>query len=182
MRVISGIRKGHRLKSPSGMETRPTEDKVKESLFNILGPISNEAKILDLFAGSGSIGIEFLSRGAKECYFIDKSINSIKTIKLNLDHTKLQDRSQVFKLDSLRFLSRASREGLKFDYIYVDPPFKEIGLFVTVLENIYKKDILSEDGLVLVEHTEELNIDKDQLYLVDKRKYGSKYISFYKMI
>ena len=84
MRVISGSRKGHKLKSPKGENTRPTEDRIKESIFNILGNIKNNSLVLDLFAGTGSIGIEFLSRGAESCYFIDLSNDSIKIIKENL--------------------------------------------------------------------------------------------------
>lgn len=180
MRVISGIRRGHKLKAPAGMDVRPTEDRVKESLFNILGTISPEALVLDMFAGSGGIGIEFLSRGARECYFLDKSRDSIKIIGENLSHTKLEEAAKVIKTDSLRFLDRAESMGLSFDYIYVDPPFKEAELFTKVLEKISKKDILGSDGLVLVEHEGEISLGEGDLSLVDERKYGNKYISFYK--
>ena len=81
MRVISGLKRGHKLKAPKGLEVRPTEDKIKESLFNILGYIDKDSLVLDLFGGSGSIGIEFLSRGARVCYFVDISSNSISYIK-----------------------------------------------------------------------------------------------------
>lgn len=182
MRVIAGLRKGHRLKAPAGMETRPTEDRVKESLFNIIGAINTESLTLDLFAGSGSIGIEFLSRGGKISYFIDRSATSIKTINMNLEHTKLQDQARVYKMDSLRFVDRASRDGLKFDYVYIDPPFKEVELFTKILEKIYKKDILNKDGLILVEHTEEIDLGQAEFTLVDKRDYGAKFISFYKKL
>ncbi len=180
MRVISGLRRGHRLKAPSGMETRPTEDKVKESLFNILGKISSDARVLDLFAGSGAIGLEFLSRGAKEAVFIDKSNPSISCIKDNIAHTKFEENSIVMKMDSLRYLDKADMLGEKFDYIYVDPPFKEVELFIKILEKIDKKDILSKDGIILVEHVEELILENTELKLIDERSYGGKYISFYR--
>lgn len=180
MRVVSGLRKGHRLKSPNGMDVRPTEDRVKESLFNILGTISTDSQVLDLFAGSGGIGIEFLSRGAAKCIFVDKSINSIKTIHMNIEHTKFEEQSEIIKMDSLRFLDRAESRNLDFDYIYIDPPFEDIELFIKTLEKILKKDILNKDGLILVEHTKELDIEDIGLSLIDKRNYGSKYISFFK--
>ena len=124
MRVISGLKKGHKLKAPKGLEVRPTEDKIKESLFNILGNIDKDSLVLDLFGGSGSIGIEFLSRGARACYFVDISSNSISYIKDNLSHTGLNELANVIKSDSVKAIKQLSNRNLKFDYIYIDPPFR----------------------------------------------------------
>jgi 16S rRNA (guanine(966)-N(2))-methyltransferase RsmD len=182
LRVISGDKKGHRLKAPKGFDVRPTEDKIKESIFNILKPLKIEFTVLDLFAGSGSIGIEFLSRGAKKVYFIDVKQNSIDIIKENLRHTKLEDKSTVLKLEANRALRKFLKDNLKFDYIYLDPPFKNHELLFNVVDYITKHDLLEKNGLILIEHEKELNLklNINNFYRCDYRNYGSKSISFYK--
>lgn len=184
MRVISGLRKGHKLKSPKGKDVRPTEDRVKESLFNILKNIDENAIILDGFAGSGGIGIEFLSRGAKTCYFIDKSVESIKIIEENLRHTKLKEQSIVIKKDLLLGIKDFKNDNIKFDYIYLDPPFKELNLIQNVLKEISINDILNINGKIIIEHEKELELE-DVLYNFEKydyRKYGSKSVTFYRKL
>lgn len=184
MRVISGLRKGHKLKSPKGKDVRPTEDRVKESLFNILKNIDENAIILDGFAGSGGIGIEFLSRGAKICYFIDRSVESIKKIEENLRHTKLKEQSIVIKKDLLLGIKDFKNDNIKFDYIYLDPPFKELNLIQNVLKEISINDILNINGKIIIEHEKELELE-DVLYNFEKydyRKYGSKSVTFYRKL
>ncbi len=129
MRVISGLRKGHKLKSPKGQDIRPTEDRIKESLFNIIGPLKKESLVLDLFAGTGSIGIEFLSRGAKFVYFIDSSNESIRIIKDNLSLTKFLDSASIHKMDSINSIKFLREKGILFDYIFIDPPYEKHNLF-----------------------------------------------------
>lgn len=182
MRVISGLRKGHRLIAPKGMDVRPTEDKIKESLFNILGPIGPEARVLDLFAGSGSIGIEFLSRGAKIAYFVDVNPKSIIAIRENLMHTKLMDSAEILKSHALRALKTLKNKDLKFDYIYLDPPYDKIGLLMEVIERIAELKILAEDGLLIVEHDSRHLFEEEvfRFKKVDERKYKAKTISFLK--
>ena len=180
LRVISGTKKGYKLKGPKGKDTRPTEDRVKESLFNILGYINEESVVLDLFAGSGSIGIEFLSRGAKEVYFIDKSYLSIKTIKENLAHTNLEGRAKVIKNDAIRSIKLLGNQQIKFNYIFVDPPYGQ-GLIIKVIENLWSQGILAKEGIIVIEHEKELEL-KDNIYSlkrVDIRNYGDKSLSFY---
>jgi len=181
VRVISGERKGHKLKAPKGREVRPTEDKIKESLFNILRPLIDEATVLDLFGGSGAIGIEFLSRGAKKAYFVDISSDSISVIRENLTHTKLIDRSNIITKDAIRALSYFKDNNLRFDYIYLDPPFKEHELLLKTLEIISNKALLSENGIIIVEHEKEFNLENEYYNLIryDYRSYGSKSLSFY---
>ena len=183
MRVISGIRKGHKLKSSKGQTTRPTEDRIKESLFNILGKLKEDSLVLDLFAGSGSIGIEFLSREAKAAYFIDSSYDSIKTIKENLTHTKLLEDAFVYKKDSLSAIEFFKDQDLKFDYIYIDPPFKNHELLFNVLKNLNKYTILKNDGIIIIEHEKSLKLDTEisAFKMIDSRNYGSKSISFFKI-
>lgn len=182
MRVISGIRKGHKLKAPKGMDVRPTEDRIKESIFNILRNIKNNGIALDLFSGSGSIGIEFLSRGAELCYFNDNSQNSISIIKENLSHTNLMDKAVVIKNDGLRVIEYFHSKNVCFDYIYIDPPFRQDKLIQNLLESISKNSILREDGVIIVEHEKELELEDKILDLIktDYRNYGSKSITFLK--
>ena len=184
MRVISGLRKGHKLKTPKGTDVRPTEDRVKESLFNILKNIDQNSIILDGFAGSGSIGIEFLSRGAKLCYFIDRSAESIKSIEENLTHTKLKENGIVIKRDLLLMIKDFKKDNIKFDYIYLDPPFNQLNLVKDVLNEISLNDILNINGKIIIEHEKELELE-EKLYNFEKtdhRKYGSKIITFYRKI
>ncbi len=184
MRVISGISKGHKLKLPKGQSTRPTEDRIKESLFNILGNLNGDALVLDLFAGSGSIGIEFLSRGVKKTYFIDFSYDSIKVIKENLSHTKLLDRALVYKKDSISAISFLKDKGIKFDYIYIDPPFRDHNLLRSVLNSLKDYQILKDDGLIIIEHEKKLELDKyiEEFEKIDFRNYGNKSITFLKLL
>lgn len=184
MRVISGLRRGHKLNSPKGMDVRPTEDKVKESLFNILGTIDNDSIVLDLFAGSGSIGIEFLSRGAKESFFVDISSKSIETIRSNLLHTKFVEASTVLKSDALRAIRNLKSKGLKFDYIYVDPPFKDRELLDGVFKSLSENPLIKDDGLLIVEHDSQLILEDEIVNFkkIDERRYGSKIITFFRTI
>lgn len=180
MRVISGSRKGYRLKGPKGKNTRPTEDRIKESLFNILRDIDEESIALDLFAGSGSIGIEFLSRGAKKVYFIDKSFFSIKAIKENLDHTNLTERAQVIKNEAIKIIDLFSKDNIKFDYIFIDPPYGQ-GLIMKALKGISDKKVLKENGIIIVEHEKELILEENiyDLVKINHRSYGNKSLTFF---
>lgn len=182
MRVISGLRKGHKLKAPKGMAVRPTEDRIKESLFNILGgTISEDSIVLDAFSGSGSIGIEFLSRGAKLCYFVDNSVDSINIIYENLKHTNLLDKSIVEKRDIISVIKSFGNTKKEFDYIYLDPPFRQNGLLDKVLNIINEENILSIDGIIIVEHEKELILEEFTYNFrkYDFRNYGSKSLSFF---
>ena len=184
MRVISGLKKGHKLKSPKGLDVRPTEDRIKESLFNIIGTIHNQSIILDLFAGSGSIGIEFLSRGALNCFFVDISATSLSVVKDNLTHTGLEKNAIIIKKDAKKAILDLNKQNIKFDYIYLDPPFRNEKLLLNVIEEIYNNQLLSENGIVIVEHEKELVLN-DELYGFIKykdRNYGSKTLDFYKNI
>ena len=183
VRVISGDKKGHRLSTPKGNDVRPTEDRVKESLFNIISPLKKDAVILDLFAGSGGIGIEFLSRGAARGYFIDRSQESITVINKNLVHTKLQDKAVVIKGGARLVLKRLANEKTKFDYIYIDPPFNDEKLFHSILESIAQSDVISLGGIVIVEHDKTLDLPDCyySLRAYDTRNYGRKQMTYYRI-
>ena len=144
MRVITGSARGRRLKTPEGMDIRPTTDNVKESIFNILQFDIEGRRVLDLFAGTGQLGIECLSRGAREAVFIDRDREAVKIIRENLKTCGFS--APVLQQDALSYL----QQGGKFDLIFVDPPY-DAGLYAPVLERINSVDNLSDGGIILCE-------------------------------
>ena len=148
MRVITGSARGCRLKELEGMETRPTTDRVKEGLFNIIQFDIEGRKILDLFAGTGQLGIECLSRGATSAVFVDRRPDAVKLIKDNLKVTSLTEKGRVVSGDSMGFL-KSVRE--KFDIIFLDPPY-EAGVLEPAIAHIAKFDILAPHGIIVAEH------------------------------
>lgn len=159
MRVIAGCAKRLQLKTVSGLDTRPTTDRIKETLFNMIDPWLAGCSFLDLFAGSGGIGIEALSRGAKRAVFVEKNPKAVQCIKDNLIHTRLLERSEVLALDVLSALNRL--EGREpFDYIFMDPPYDQL-LERQVLEYLADSSLLAEDAVVIVE----ASLETDFAYL-----------------
>lgn len=181
MRVITGLARGHALKAPKGENTRPTSDKVKESIFNIMGLIDESSIVLDLFSGSGAVGIEFLSRGAKQCYFIDSDANSIKIIKENLKKTKLEKQALIYKNQVDKAIKVLGSRKLKFDYIFLDPPYNK-ELVKSTLEKINCEKLLNCEGLIIIEHETKLVLEDKycELVKIDYRKYGDTSVSFYR--
>ncbi|SDF76896.1 16S rRNA (guanine(966)-N(2))-methyltransferase RsmD [Sporolituus thermophilus] len=179
MRIITGSAKGTKLKTPRGLDVRPTADRVKESMFNILGSVVLDADVLDLFAGTGNLGLEAVSRGAKSAIFVDNSPASIALIKENIIHTKLADRTHVYKSDALRYIDRAAQLGQNFDLIFCDPPYNK-GLATAVAEKLDNRLLLRENGLLVIEHSrrEILNDNFFNLNIVLTKQYGETMISF----
>jgi 16S rRNA (guanine966-N2)-methyltransferase len=157
MRVIAGTAKRLLLKTPRGNETRPTSDKIKETLFNMIAPDLYEARFLDLFAGSGGIGIEALSRGVKEAVFIEQSREACKCIRENLEHTRFEDKSKLIAGDVRRGLFSASAKE-PFDIIFMDPPYDK-GLEEGVLAYLATSTLISEASIIIVEASKETKFD-----------------------
>ena len=174
MRVISGTAKGVRLDSLEGTNTRPTLDRVKEALFNILQNDIRDAYVLDLFSGSGALAIESLSRGARYSVLCDKSNDAIRIIKKNLQKTKLEEKAKVIRNDYIKALHEL-REQNKFDIIFIDPPYAG-DIAVEAVENIIDLDLLSDDGIIILETDDEKrelkNLEKINVNVYDLRKYG----------
>jgi 16S rRNA (guanine966-N2)-methyltransferase len=175
MRIISGKYKGKNIMGYNINGTRPTMDRVKESMFAMIQSNIKNSICLDLFAGSGSLGIEALSNGARWCYFVENSSEIYGILKNNLsfisDYTLLN-------LDYKDALSRFSNEGLKFDLIFLDPPYS-LNLINGVLDYIYSNDLLSDNGMIVCEFESE-NVFSNCFELYKTRKYGSKFVSIYK--
>ena len=173
MRIITGSARGCRLKTPKGAEvTRPTADRVKESLFNILGQMVVGRKVLDIFAGTGNLGLEALSRGAESAVFVDKA--TAKLIAENLQLTRLQEKGIVRSGDVFAELSRQAAGKAEFSLIFCDPPYHK-GLWQQALKQIDGSDgLMAENGILVVEHGAEENDipELSRLQLVHNRRYG----------
>lgn len=181
MRIISGSARGTKLYTLEGTETRPTLDRVKESMFNIINQKIYGSTVLDLFSGSGAIGLEFASRGAKKVYLCDSSKKAINIIEKNIEKTHLEDYVEVYNKDFKETLKNL--KNIKFDLIYIDPPYKTDYIKQSI-EIILKLDCINENTLIIVE-TDELErileeIDKLNIEIIDKRKYGRANLIFLK--
>ena len=181
MRVIAGKAKGRKLKMVPGEETRPVLDRVKENLFNILGNWVQGSRWLDLFAGTGSVGIEALSRGAAYCLFLDRNQAAVSTIRENLRITELEARAEVQRVDAFVFLNADPSRDRSFEVIYVAPP-QHKGLWYKAVEKIDgRPDWLLPDAIVVVQidprEYEALSLERLRLY--DQRRYGNTMLCFY---
>lgn len=181
MRVISGTARGHRLVAPKSNRTRPALDQVKEAIFNILFDVEG-MRVLDLFAGSGSIGIEALSRGATQAVFVEDWDAAVECMRRNLDHTKLAGRAVVMKSTVARAIAALARRGSRFDLVFVDPPYEK-GLVNPTLADLAESGLVEHDGLVIVEHHPKEPVDPPPgLSLTDSRKYGQTLVTFLKSV
>ena len=173
MRVIAGKARSLKLKTLDSMDTRPTQDRTKETLFNILQPMLADCRFLDLFSGSGGIGIEALSRGAKEACFVDSGTEAESCIKENLKHTKLEDKATVYKQDVFVALTRMEYQK-KFDFVFMDPPYHK-ELEQRVLEYLTTSSIIDDQSTIIFEAA----IDTDLSFL-DSLPYEVTKIKQYK--
>lgn len=180
LRVIGGTAKGIPLKYPDMKNTRPTQASIKESLFNIIMNYVPESKVLDLFAGSGSLGIEALSRGAESTIFVDQNSTCRDIIVENLEKTKLLNKAKVIKLDVFSAIRQLGKQGEKFDIIFLDPPYN-MKFLVNTVQSIDEFDIISEEGIIACEHhkNEEAPETIGGLNKVRVKSYGEKIYSFY---
>ena len=181
MRVISGSARGSKLISVDSDNARPTLDRVKESLFNILQNGINDSIVLDLFAGSGAIGIEFISRGAQKAYFCEHSHDAALVIKKNLEKTKFINKSIILESDYSVCLKKLYSQMIKFDYIYIDAPYKD-DIAVKAVEKIIEYDLLNKNGTIVIETDEKerdlKELEKIQVTVNDLRKYGRAWLIF----
>lgn len=180
MRVITGVARGIQLKTPEGLQTRPTSDRVKEACFSIIQFDIPGARVLDLFGGTGQLGIEALSRGAKSAVFVDASNKACALIRENLKRTKLDQQSRVVCSDYLSYLKRA---GEKFDIIFLDPPYAEVFL-ENALNLITEIDILQTNGIIVTERPlgKELPWEYEGYQRSKDYKYGNTLLAVYRKL
>lgn len=180
MRIITGRARGARLKAPKGMAvTRPTSDRVKESLYSILGSLVAGRTVLDVFAGTGSLGLEALSRGAKHAVFLDQSTADV--LRENIAHCHFEREAEVLAGDAFASLARFARQGRTFDLVFCDPPYHK-GLWERALSIFDTTTLLTEDAILVVEHggDEDDVPELATLVRVDHRRYGkTTQVSFF---
>lgn len=180
MRIITGSAKGFKLKAPKGLEVRPTGDRVKESLFNILADKTDGAAVLDLFAGTGNLGLEALSRGANSAIFVDNAVASLNIVKENAQHTRLQEKCQFWKMDVLKSIARCYESAQKFDLIFCDPPYNK-GYLSAVMQRLEERNILCSAGILVFEHSrhETLNFMLQKFKITRSELYGETVITLF---
>ncbi|MCC8014206.1 MAG: 16S rRNA (guanine(966)-N(2))-methyltransferase RsmD [Eubacterium sp.] len=181
MRVISGSKRGAALKAPEGLSTRPTTDRIKESLFNILAPDLKDCVFLDLFSGSGGMGIEALSRGGSLSVFVDKDKKALSCIKQNISKTGFEDKSLVLASDYKQALRTLAAKGIKADIIFADPPYYS-DFIENILDEIEISGILNNEGLIVIEQAkDEPEVKSAGFFLYRIKDYGkTTKMSFFK--
>ena len=183
MRIISGKARGTKLYTLEGITTRPTLDRVKESIFNIIQSDIEDSIVLDLFSGSGAIGLEFLSRGAKRAVLCDNSKDAIKIIKQNVQKTHFEEIAEIYNMEFTKLVERLQYQ--KFNIIYIDPPYATDFIKISI-EKIIEYKLVNENTKIIVETDDETRIlnqiEKMDVEITDKRKYGRATIIFLKYI
>ncbi|ACJ78353.1 16S rRNA (guanine(966)-N(2))-methyltransferase RsmD [Bacillus paranthracis] len=181
MRVVSGKCKGHPLKAVPGNTTRPTTDKVKESIFNMIGPYFDGGVALDLFGGSGGLGIEAISRGIDKAIFVDRDNKAIKVIHQNLESCRIQEQAEVYRNDAERAIKALIKREISFDLILIDPPYKDQKI-VSLISVMDQHGLLHNDGLIMAEHGNDVVLPEaiGRLVKVRAENYGITAISIYK--
>ena len=182
MRVISGTLKGRIIKGYNVLGTRPTMDRVKESIFGTIQNYVKDSVCLDLFAGSGNLGIEALSNGSKYCYFVDNNKEILKVLKDNINTFNLNDKCNISLLDYNKALEYFKDKELKFDLIFIDPPYKYT-IIEEIIDKINKYNLLNKEGrLVLEFQYDKLEDSYLGLSLVKKKKYSDKFVYIFRKI
>lgn len=151
MRIIAGSAKGTQLFAPKGTDTRPTQDRVKESLFNILQAELPEAAVLDLFAGSGALGLESVSRGAARAVLVDQDREAVQCIRRNVEKLRFEPRTQVLHCDWQQAVAKISGEGAAFDLVFLDPPYRMTAL-LSLCDTLADKGLLNREAMIVWEH------------------------------
>jgi 16S rRNA (guanine966-N2)-methyltransferase len=180
MRIIAGSAKGKKILSPVGMGTRPTLDRIKESIFNIIQNRTRGAVVVDMFSGTGSLGLEAASRGAEKCYLIDMGDTTFGMLKQNVDNLKFNDKCTCLKGDTYKYMQQFANEKIVFDLIFIDPPYAK-DMIPPAIEIIAANGLLRKDGLIVckIDSAEEVYQGNSIIYLCDLRKYGNTTVLFY---
>lgn len=170
------------MKAVPGMNTRPTTDKVKEAIFSMIGPHFEQEWVLDLFAGTGGLGIEALSRGARQAIYIDKDTKSVDVIKQNLKSTGLEDQAEIYRNDADRAIKALKKRDIAFDLVFLDPPYRihTIPALITALNN---SDMLTDNAVIVCEHSIDVSLPEaiENVELWKSAKYGDTQITIYRV-
>lgn len=180
MRITGGELKGRRVKGPQGRFLRPTSERVRKAIFDLLAPHDIKGRVLDLFAGSGALGFEALSRGAQEVIFVEKDKGVADLIKENIKLLELEGRAKVLNMEAKKSLRVLAEKGLVFDLILMDPPYKDYAKIGLILDEIKSKKLLAPEGLVVLEHSSrEKPLQASGWRLLSYRRYGDTTVSIF---
>jgi 16S rRNA (guanine966-N2)-methyltransferase len=179
MRIIGGLYKGRRIKAIKGLQTRPTLDMVRESLFNIIGTKIIDCCFADLFAGTGAVGLEALSRGARFATFVEKNAHACNVIKQNIKLLEVQDKYFVAKGDVINQIKKMDSQGHSFDIIFMDPPYNQ-GKIMPCLIFLQKSKLLKNDAWVIIQHSIDEELFFHEFTCFKQKKYGTTLLSFLK--
>jgi 16S rRNA (guanine(966)-N(2))-methyltransferase RsmD len=178
MRIVAGSAKGRRLETPKGVAVRPTTDRVREALFSAISPRLVGASVLDLFAGTGALGIEALSRGAVTAVFVEQSPSTAKLLSRNIETCGVSNKARIIRRDALIALRQLTAQQQKFDLIFLDPPYHG-PMLEAVLQSLAGKAIMRENGLIIAEHpAEKPPRMPEELIIVTTKHYGKTILSF----
>ena len=180
MRIIAGKWGGRKIKPPQSKNTRPTGDRVKESCFSIIGSELEDSHVLDLFAGTGNLGLEAISRGARHSTFVEKSAQAADNVRANIKSLGAEDQCTLLKMDALSFLKKPNRQT-DFDLVFLDPPYLKIDIPLT-LSAIANSVHFSKNALIVLEHPSKQQFDPKRCALaqIDTRRYGDTSLTFYR--
>jgi 16S rRNA (guanine966-N2)-methyltransferase len=183
MRIISGIYRGLRLKTLKGGNLRPTSDQLRETLFDVLGPQVEGSSFLDAYAGSGAVGLEALSRGAREVVFIEHHRAAAELIRSNLAVLKIHDGFHLISCQVLTGFERLAEEGSRFDFVFLDPPYNEIREYHHVLRQLSRGQLLFPASVVVVEHSRHCLLEEEYGSLRRSRvlRHGDAQLAFYRL-
>lgn len=181
MRVIAGELKGRKLTAVPGKSTRPTTDKVKESVFNIIGPYFDGGKVLDLFAGTGSLGIEALSRGMSRGVFIDKDVKALQIVRKNIEACRLEEQASVNRNDARKAIVQLAEKGEIFDLVFLDPPY-HMNMIPALVNELDQHGLLAEGAVIVAEHSADTELPDEVASLKRWKQvtYGETSVSFYR--
>ncbi|MBZ5492709.1 MAG: 16S rRNA (guanine(966)-N(2))-methyltransferase RsmD [Acidobacteriia bacterium] len=182
MRVIAGKFKSRKLEAPAGMHTRPTSDRLRETLFNVVAPMVADSVWLDLFAGSGAIGIEALSRGARSVYFVESASAAARTIRKNLHTLGINERAEVIERDTAVALRMLDSQAVTCDFVFLDPPYRKVGDYEQVLGFLSQSQLLAPESQVIAEHDKHFDPGNEFGSLRRHRtlRQGDAVLSFYR--
>ncbi len=183
MRVIAGKFRSRKLKGPGALKLRPTSDRLRETLFNILGPAVEESLFIDLYAGTGAIGIEAISRGAREVILVESHAKTARLIRENLSSLTLSTGAQMMEMTAIPALEKLAKRHVMADFIFLDPPYKDTKEHIEVLEYLDASHLIAPQGLVIVEHSRKTDLPQrleriERTRLVEQ---GDASLSFYRL-
>lgn len=183
MRIIAGLNRGHRIHTLKSMNLRPTSDQMRETLFDVLGPRVRDSRLLDAYAGSGAVGLEALSRGAREVVFVEHHRGAMEMIRRNLAALKMETGFHLISSKVLTAIERLDDEGKPFDFVFLDPPYSEVSEYHHALRQLGRSRLLLPASLVIAEHSRHYHLEDhySQLEQIRSIRHGDAQLTFFRL-